>query len=248
MRSSLNEEHLSGAERLVPCDFVQVLPVLMDQAISSYQMPDKIMFSVDAIDPSIVIYTTPPDITTVVSSKPEDAVRVSADLLVKNGVSSAAIEKAFYLLRSGPAPGSRNMRGAMIMDSATGERMEPDSSRGVRVTRVDYTEEARHLLVSRLKNKGIYHRRVLDALAVATKVIDRKETVAELCLSDDPEYTTGYVASRENGYIRITNMKKPGSPFGGRVFFVNTQGLKLNEYIHYLEKQPVIINDIFSGL
>jgi len=84
----------------------------------------------------------------------------------------------------------------------------------------------------------------MDALAIATKVADRKESVAELCWSDDPAYTTGYVASRKSGYIRITNMKKKGNPAGGRVFFVNLQGLNLEEYIHYLEKQPVIIDRV----
>ena len=39
----------------------------------------------------------------------------------------------------------------------------------------------------------------------------------ELCWSDDPDYTVGYVAC--NGvYHRITNMKEFGSNIGGRVF------------------------------
>jgi len=96
--------------------------------------------------------------------------------------------------------------------------------------------------MNRLKEDGIFHRRVMDALAIATKVTDRRETVAELCWSDDPEYTTGYVASLKSGYIRITNMKEKGNPAGGRVFFVIRQGLNLEEYIHYLERQPLIID------
>ena len=242
MRSSLNEGHLSGAERIVNGNVVQIIPELMHQAISSYKMPDSIIFSVDAIDPSSVIYTNPLAIRTIDSSLPEEAAKLSTDILNDNGVSPVAVERAFYLLRTGPAPGSKNMRGAVIMDSVTGERMEHDSSRGIRVSRTDYTEDARRSLTNRLMEEGILHRRVMDALAIATKVADRKESVAELCWSDDPEYTTGYVASRKSGYIRITNMKNKGNPAGGRVFFINRQGLNLEEYIHYLEKQPVIID------
>ena len=244
MRSSLNEGHLSGAERIVNGNVVQVIPELMHQAISSYKMPDRIIFSVDAIDPSSVIYTAPLAIKTIDSSLPEEAAKLSTDILNDNGVSPVAVERAFYLLRTGPAPGSKNMRGAVIMDSVTGERMEHDSSRGIRVSRVDYTGDARHLLANRLMDGGVFHRRVMDALAIATKVAGGKESVAELCWSDDTEYTTGYVASRKSGYIRITNMKEQGNPAGGRVFFVDLQGLNLEEYINYLEKQPVIIDRI----
>ena len=242
MRSSLNEEHLSGAERIVNGSVVQVIPELMNQAVSSYKMPDRIVISLDAIDPSSVIYTAPLNIRTLDSLSPEDAEKAAADILKCNGVSPVAIESAFRLLRTGPAPGGKNMRGAVIMDSVSGERMEPDSSRGIRVSRVDYTGDARHLLANRLKDEGIFHRRVLDALAIATKVADRRETVAELCWSDDPEYTTGYAASLKSGYIRITNMKEKRNPAGGMVFFVIRQGLNLEEYIHYLERQPLIID------
>ncbi len=235
---------MSGAERIVDGEFVHVLPELMWQAMSSYKIPDKIIISIEAIDPSSVIYTTPLDIKSIESSSPEDAAKISADILNKNGVSANAIEKAFYLLRNGPSPEGKNMRGAIIMDAATGGRMEPDSSRGIRVSRIDFTVAARNSLEKRLKELGIFHRRVIDALAIASKVAYKNETIAELCWSDDTEYTTGYIASRNNGYVRITNMKEKGNHIGGRVFFVNSQDLNLGEYIHYLESQPVIIDRI----
>ncbi len=244
MRSSLNEAHIAGAERLVDGEFVHVLQELMLQAVSAYKIPDKIIISVDAIEPSSVIYTRSLDIKTIESSSPEDSAKISADILNENGVSDAAIEKAFYLLRTGPSPAGRNMRGAIIMDAACGERMEPDSSRGIRVSRIDFTVNARNSLEKGLKERGIFHRRVIDAIAIASKVADKNETTTELCRSDDPEYTTGYVASKKSGYVRLTNMKEKGNPIGGRVFFVNRQDLNLEEYIYYLEKQPVIIDRI----
>src|SRR3989304_1185002 len=173
MRSSLNETHISGAERLVDGEFVHVLPELMLQAISSYKIPDKIIISVDAIEPSSVIYTRSLDIKTIESSSPEDSAKISADILNENGVSDAAIEKAFYLFRTGPSPDGRNMRGAIIMDEAGGGAMEPDSSRGIRVSRVDYSVDLRNALEERLRELGIFHRRVIDALAIESKITDR---------------------------------------------------------------------------
>ena len=154
------------------------------------------------------------------------------------------IENAVNLLKSGPAPGGNNMRGAIIMDYLTGKRIEPDLRRGVRVSKIDYSNEARQLIKKELQRHDIFHERVIDAAAIATKVCSRNETIAELCWSDNPEYTTGYVASEKHGYVRITNMKEKGSTKGGRIFFVNTAGLLLEEYIMFLEKQPVIINKI----
>ena len=126
----------------------------MLQAISANKIPDKIIISVDSIEPSSVIYTRSLDIKTIESSSPEDAAKISADILNENGVSDAAIEKAFYLLRTGPSPSGRNMRGAIIMDAACGERMEPDSSRGVRVSRVDYSVDLRNALEGKVERTG----------------------------------------------------------------------------------------------
>ncbi len=237
----MNGGHLSGAERIVCGDFTQIIPDLMLQAMSYSNMPDSIAISVDTVDTSSIIYKSPLGIRTVESSSPEDALRISADLLKNSGVSPAAVEKANYLLRTGPSAGGGNMRGAVIMDSASGDRLEPDSSRGVRVSRVDYTMDARDSLINKLREEGIFHRRVVDALAIATKAAGRRETVAELCRSDDPDYTTGYIASRKCGYVRITNIKKKGDHVGGRVLFVRRNDLNIEEYIHYLERQPVII-------
>ena len=56
-----------------------------------------------------------------------------------------------------------------------------------------------------------------EALVLATKVQSCPGIVGELCWSDDPDYTVGYVAC--NGiYHRIPNMKEMGNPIGGRVF------------------------------
>ena len=245
MRASLRKTHVSGAERLIDgACLKEALEEMIRRALASYAPPDEIRISADAVLPDSITCIRSLDVKTQTSSTMDEAHRIAKEILGANGISSVAVENALRLLRSGPTPEGTNMRGAMIIDALTGERMEPDIRRGVRVSRIDYTEEARILLKNRLNELGIYHERVMDALAIASKVIHRNETVAELCWSDHPDYTTGYVASKGSGYVRLSSMKEEGSLRGGRAFFVDAKDLHLGSYIHYLERQPVIIDRI----
>lgn len=47
--------------------------------------------------------------------------------------------------------------------------------------------------------------------------------IAEICIFDDPDYVTGYVASKQTGYVRITKLKEIGNPDGGRIFLYRGQ-------------------------
>jgi len=98
-------------------------------------------------------------------------------------------------------------------------------------------------LSTRLSKKGINNDTVKDALILASKVLSYDHVVAELCVSDNPNYTTGYVASKDLGYVRIPNIKSNGSKSGGRAFFVN-EGTDINGIIEYLERRPVIIGKV----
>lgn len=245
MRASSNNNHVSGSERILDeANIASSFNKLICRALSSYILPDNISINVEKIENETICYAESLDIKTVRSPTPEYAEQDAKEILKTNGIKTDVIAHAFNLLRGGPAAGDKNMRGAIIMDAATGKRIEPDINRGVRVSRIDYTDDARSCIEKALLIHDIFHHRVIDAVAIATKVCRRRETVAELCWSDNPDYTTGYVASETSGYVRITNMKEKGSLRGGRVFFVNPDGLSLKDYIDYLEKQPVIINKI----
>ncbi len=245
MRAVSNNIHVSGSERILyEANLGKVFIELISRALSSYAPPEKIYINVDTVEPETIKYIESLDIKTITSPSCENAVKTAKGILESTGIKTGVIENAVNLLKSGPAPEGNNMRGAIIMDYLTGKRIEPDLSRGVRVSRIDYSNEARQLIKKELQRHDIFHERVIDAAAIATKVCSRNETIAELCWSDNPEYTTGYVASEKNGYVRITNMKEKGSTRGGRIFFVNTDRLSLDDYIIFLEKQPVIINKI----
>jgi 6-carboxyhexanoate--CoA ligase len=150
---------------------------------------------------------------------------------------------ALNLLSNGAAPFGIIMRGAMIIDAVSGERLEPDHERGIRASRFDWTGEALDTMTKRLAAIGLTHFRTREALALATKVAHAPGIIAELCWSDDPDYTAGYVASPRTGYVRFPELKIPGDSTGGRVFFVDRNTLDIEAFIRYLQLEPVLIVD-----
>jgi 6-carboxyhexanoate--CoA ligase len=101
------------------------------------------------------------------------------------------------------------------------------------------------MLSLRLSNLGINTDTVKEALVLASKVAACRHILAELCVSDDPFYTTGYVASKKFGYLRIPNIKHAGNKSGGRAFFVKGK-INVEEIVSYFEKVPVIIGRVVS--
>ena len=65
--------------------------------------------------------------------------------------------------------------------------------------------------------------------------------IAELCWSDDPDYTAGYVCAPGFGYLRIPHLKQAGDPHGGRAFFF-MPGFRLADTIRFLEETPFLID------
>jgi len=162
--------------------------------------------------------------------------RIAREALRALGVSHVACEIGFDLLNSGPNPAGGNMRGAILMDHLTGDRLEPDSERGVRVSRVDMPPADR----ARMRAEGTGARR-MDALILASKVARLPCVVADLGWSDDPTYGAGYVASSDGGYVRFTTLKATGSPFGGRVYFVRRAEFDPRRDVRRLERQPTLV-------
>ena len=130
----------------------------------------------------------------------------------------------------------------MIMDAQSGERLEQDRERGVRVSRFDWTPEVRASVDHALSRIGLKHFRTREALALATKVVHASGVRAELCWSDDPGYTAGYAASLSTGYVRFPFLKKVGEPKGGRAIFVNRSGFDLPALQQYLQDEVVLIH------
>ncbi|HAS54323.1 MAG TPA: 6-carboxyhexanoate--CoA ligase [Nitrospiraceae bacterium] len=244
MRASAGGRHVSGAERIIlPQELDHVMTQMTTRARSRSLQPDHIVVSVERIDGGSIRHMRALDVVMVAVPHALNGRSTAAAVLQQAGVSSIAVEAAVREISRGPSPSGGNMRGAMIMDAATGARLEPDHARGVRASRFDWSPEAAVRIDGLLTTAGLTHFRTREALALATKVAHGPGVVAELCWSDEPEYLAGYVSSLATGYVRISCMKQQGDPSGGRVFFVRSALTDLAELVRFLEKQAVLITE-----
>lgn len=222
----IGEKHISGGERIgTESEIEKIVTQLLNKA-SKHPRGDAdfIQITVEKIASDQILYMPPLEITTVETSSIEDGRSEARKILASVGVSKHALDVAFSLLSS-----NQNLRGAIILNSKTGLRLDDRGLKGVRVSRIDWQNA----------NVGL-NERVREALALATKVANSPFTIAELCWSDDPDYVTGYVSNHDVGYVRITPLKREGCESGGRIFFVSDE-VELASYINYLERVPVLI-------
>ncbi|WP_269509557.1 6-carboxyhexanoate--CoA ligase [Corynebacterium faecium] len=229
MRSSAGGTHISGAERIVEERGVpNVCAAMGTRALAHGKgKPDSITVTVTAIDGEVAHIPALP-ITEAHCADPAEARETVIETLAP--LTPHAV-KAWELLT-----GVRDMRGAILFHAATGARLEPDHARGVRVTSMDAATAT-----GERPEAHSGKTRVTDALVLASKVAHHPAVLAEVCISDDPDYTTGYVASREMGYLRVPNIKPGGSPLGGRLFVVDTDDPA--DLIDYLEHTPVLVGE-----
>jgi len=247
MRASAASHHISGAERLSVQDRVNVIvQELMTRALSRGAAPDQIVITVEALKGAPLRELRSLDLTASAASDVADCRQAARTMLLSFGISPLAIETAFQHLDDGPASSGRNMRGAMIMDAASGARLEPDQERGVRVSRFDWGDVASDEIDRSLARIGLTHFRTKEALALATKVAHAPGIIAELCWSDDSTYTAGYIASRTTGYCRYPFMKEMGIDRGGRVFFVRRDEFDKDLLLSFLQYEPVLITSVSS--
>ena len=218
--------HISGAERIVKLKEVgAIAQSLADRALHhSKGTADFINITVDLIPPEKIKYIDCLKVEEHKTSSISESHQLATELLQGPNISETAVLKAISLLKSL----DKSMRGAMLVDTITGERLDT-GDRGVRVSHMDSFDSE-----SLGENE---HMR--EALVLASKVQSAEGIVGELCWSDDPDYTVGYVAC--NGiYHRIPKMKELGSHIGGRVFFVRSD-IDRESVIEYLEKAPVLV-------
>jgi 6-carboxyhexanoate--CoA ligase len=236
--SSKKEIHISGAEGIYKAPEIQgIVKKYIERALKHPKgKADKIVITIEDIKQRPKTISALP-VVTVNCNGPSEGREISTALLQSLGISKSAIDIAFKLIRKG------SMRGAAIISAEKGNRLEPDRERGVRASRLGITKSALRLLSSRLSRHGINTNTVKEALILASKVASFTDVVAELCVSDDPDYSTGYIASGKYGYVRIPHLKPQGSRSGGRAFFVK-EGINIERIIHYLERMPVIIGKV----
>ena len=172
MHASAGGRHVSGAERLVPReDAAEAASALFARGWSS-AAADRLTVSVETVAPSALVRRRALPVRTAMTRTPEEAMECTIALLGGCGVASVLAARTLKLLRAGPGPAGRPMRGAMIVDAVSGERLEPDPERGVRVSHMDFSRAARGVLAAALGAVGIEGHRPMEALALATKAAD----------------------------------------------------------------------------
>lgn len=242
MRSSLGGKngiggkHISGAERIVKsCDIEKTVSSLLERARNHERgKADFINLKIQEVNEKDAIRVALLKISSKKTSSKSEGRAFARSELLRIGVSEAAVKNAFDLLESL----SDSMRGAIVLDSESGKRLDGFGMRGVRCSNMDVADKDEY--EKKLSELGMAGEHAREALVLASKVAWAKGAVAELCWSDDPNYVTGYVASPKFGYTRISVMKDLGDYVGGRVFFVKSP-IDLDSYIDYLQNQVVLV-------
>ena len=240
MRAEANHGHLGGAERLVrQIDWLEAVQEMAARA-KSYPGLRRVRITSDLVEAGEIHRTRALSIHTLPAENVDGARRQARQILQSAGVSSGAAILAVEALDRGPGPGDSVMRGGMIIDAETGDRLDPDPARGVRASRMDYTAECRQAALEWLGQHGLFSHRTPEAVAVATKAA-WSGAIAEICWSDDPDYVAGYVAGPTIGYCRFENLKQRGVPIGGRAFFLSDRR-RLVDFMRRMELEPLLID------
>lgn len=231
------EIHISGAEGICSDkERPKIVEGYIERALTHPRgEPDTIVISIERITQKPKTIPALP-VTTLACDSPAEAMEYINQILSTIRISKTAIKNGLKVLSA-----DNPMRGASVIRSHSGRRVEPDRERGVRASRLGITKAAEKVLFLRLKKEGINNTTVKEALILASKVVSCRHVAAELCISDDPDYTTGYIASKSLGYIRVPNIKMRGRKTGGRVFFVHEHA-DVNSVVEFMEKTAVMIN------
>ena len=222
-----HEQHISGAERIVSRDAVEAVCSAMAHRAMTHSKgdPDFINIKIEKVKESDIQILKALPVTRIDLDTWQQGLDKAFELV---GEAAAGIREKLPELLQATFP----MRGAMLYDIATGTRLEPDQQRGVRATYMDALHSS---TVDSCKNH------FNEAIVLATKVANAPGMVAELCISDDPNYITGYVASKELGYVRIMKMKEMGDENGGRIFLFDSRKAKPEDCIEFLQKKKVLV-------
>ena len=233
------QEHVSGAEKILPQqELPQQMEALLSRALHHAKgKADFINLKIEAVAPENLKYIEALPVSTHEAATPAEGRQFMCQIMTELGLTPDKCQKILELFQA-----TYGMRGAMLLDVDTLERLEPDQQRGIRATYMDSIApkgEAKAIC------DGKNH--FQEALVLASKVLSAPNIIGELCMSDDPDYITGYIATRDKGYIRITQLKEMGCPDGGRIFLYRGPKSQVEECIQYLQEQRVLVKNVPSN-
>ena len=230
------QEHVSGAEKILPQqELPQQMEALLSRALHHAKgKADFINLKIEAVAPENLKYIEALPVSTHEAATPAEGRQFMCQIMAELGLTPDKCQKILERFQA-----TYGMRGAMLLDVDTLERLEPDQQRGIRATYMDSIApkgEAKAIC------DGKNH--FQEALVLASKVLSAPNIIGELCMSDDPDYITGYIATRDKGYIRITQLKEMGCPDGGRIFLYRGPKSQVEDCIKYLQEQRVLVKNV----
>ncbi len=230
MRASKQDRHISGAEKIISAAAVtETVTQLADRALHhALGQADFVNLKIEAVDDGELRHLQALPVRSSFAASVEDSFTVMRSLLLQLQVEDP--DTLIELLRH-----AKPMRGAVLYDVATNKRLELDQERGIRVTYMDASQSS---------SDGSCKDHFREALVLATKVANTPGMLAEICISDDPDYVTGYFASKQHGYVRLSPLKNAGSSHGGRIFIFDSSKADPQAAIYFLEKQKVLVDGI----
>ncbi len=255
MRASMAGRHLSGGEDLLEEEGLESgIHRLLLQGLGSCDRSSRqelsLSIKVEGVRESALKRCALLPVRQLASDNPEttrsfleEALR--ALLKEKSGASETA-RKVLEQVRLFLEPGYPAEWGATLMSSSGKIISLPDG--GVRTSHIGILPTVRKQLMEEAQSAGITGRRFPEALMLATKVTAHPLVLLEVCLSDDPGYTTGYIATQKTGYIRLPHLKPEGHPGGGRIYLLgkNPTRSEILELTLSLTKQAVLFDSIMS--
>ena len=230
------QEHVSGAEKILPQqELPQQMEALLCRALHHAKgKADFINLKIEAISSESLKYIEALPVSTHEAATPAEGRQFMCQIMTELGLTPDKCQKILELFQA-----TYGMRGAMLLDVDTLERLEPDQQRGIRATYMDSIApkgEAKAIC------DGKNH--FQEALVLASKVLSAPNIIGELCMSDDPDYITGYIATQDRGYVRITKLKEMGCPDGGRIFLYRGPKSQVEDCIKYLQEQRVLVKNV----
>ena len=233
------QEHVSGAEKILPQqELPQQMEALLSRALHHAKgKADFINLKIEAVAPENLKYIEALPVSTHEAATPAEGRQFMCQIMAELGLTPDKCQKILELFQA-----TYGMRGAMLLDVDTLERLEPDQQRGIRATYMDS-------IAPKGETKAICDGKnhFQEALVLASKVLSAPNIIGELCMSDDPDYITGYIATRDKGYIRITKLKEMGCPDGGRIFLYRGPKSQVEDCIQYLQEQKVLVKNVPSN-
>lgn len=236
MRASEEDKHISGAEQILDrSQLGTACTSLINRALTHDKgTADFIQLKMEKKSTKDIITKVALPVTTLVTQTAEEGQALILSLLQQMGLDRASEILTMF-------PQTYNMRGAMLLHVDTLKRLEPHKQRGIRATYMDGVTDTHS--TEKQGSKGVKNH-FQEALILATKVANCPHILGEICISDDPHYVTGYVASNELGYRRITTVKEHGSPCGGRIFLFRGSDTEKEEAIKFLQEQWFLVENV----